>query len=184
MKYSKKSKKRNGKGKTLQSTITFDKKIAKRFSKTTPYEAQAKNMASYDFIESEKVRLSTPKSGKVTSLLKYYKNLGDSGYTSPTGRLLQGIYQKNCKAALEGNVALNTHLMDILYKPETLLLAYKAIKGNKGAMTKAAGLSLESLGNFTQEQLELYYKTSFFRDGFNLRDILLVSELLRKGLSP
>lgn len=44
--------------------------------------------------------------------------------------------EKNKKAAIHnGQEVLNTNLLEIIAKPETLLLAYRAMKGNKGALT-------------------------------------------------
>lgn len=170
--------------KLLQSTIAYDKKIAMGLSKTAYYEAQAKNMAMYDYIVSEKEILATPKWDYVSKLLDAYKTLGDNGWESPVGRLLQGIYNKNSSAAIKKEGALNTHLMDILGKPEILLLAYKFIKGNKGALTKASYLGLETTNSFTQDQTDFYYKSNIFPDGFSLQDIFVASKLLRKGLYP
>lgn len=176
--------KNNKSKRLLQSTIVYDKKIAKNFSKTAYHEAQAKNMAMYEFIEQEKLRLSTPKWSYVTNLLTFYKDLGDLGWESPTGLRLQGIFKKNSQAAKDNISVTNSHLIEILGKPETLLLAYKMIKGNKGALTEAATLGSQTINSLTQEQLELYYNSQIFPHGFGLRDVLLASQLLQKGLYP
>lgn len=168
--------------KKLQSTLTFDKDIAKSFSKTRYYKAQARNMAMYEYIESEKERLKTPRSEELTRILDFYKNLGESGeWTSTCGSILQGIYRKNCDSAKLGKKAINSNLLQIVSNPETLLLAYRAIKSNKGALAKGSDISTEKINKMTQDQLDFYFKTKIFPDGFSLEDMYLASRLLSKG---
>lgn len=175
--------------KTLKSNFKFDKKQAMKFSKIQYYRAQAKNMAAYDFIEKEKLRLSTPRWEKVTQILEYYKTLGENNWTSTPAKILAGIYNKNKKAALlekKGKMTevLNTKLINIVSDPQILLLAYRTIKGNKGAMTRATVVSKETLNSLNEKQRQIYYKSLCFPDRFSLRDVFIVSELIKKGLYP
>ena len=64
------------------------------------------------------------------------------------------------------------------HKPETLLLAYHYIKGNKGALTSAATVDLETYNNFDAEQKILYVKSFTFPDKISLKDFLTMSSLL------
>lgn len=171
------------KKKKIKSTIIFNKKIAKRFSKTEYYQSQAINMKTYDEIERDKLRLSTPRSDIITGLIDYYKNKASS-WTSSTGRILYGIYEKNKKAAKGGAPVNNSNLLQVLAKPETLLLAYRAIKSNEGALTKAAEKSQQEIENMTEEQRKLYFKSQSFPDKFSLSDVILTSKLLQKGIYP
>jgi retron-type reverse transcriptase len=169
---------------TLQSTFTFDRKQAIRMCKIEYYKAQARDMKMYEFIQSEKLRLGTPKKETVTQLLDYYKNLGEQNWQSSAGKTLLGIYKKNKDAALNKRLVTNENLLSVLSKPETLLLAYKAIKGNKGALTRGADKKHSDLEQMTDEQRILYVKSKIFPDQFSLEDILLTSKLLHKGLYP
>lgn len=183
LKYQKKFKK------TLKSNFQFDKKQAMKLSKMEYYEAQAKNIAAYEFIEKEKLRLSTPKWEKVTELLESYKKLGDDKWISTPAKILSGIYKKNKDAAqLEKKGyptdVLNTNLINIISDPQTLLLAYRSIKGNRGAMTRAAEVSTATLNRFNEKQREIYYRSLLFPDKFSLRDVHIVSELIKKGIYP
>lgn len=72
------------------------------FSKMRYYAAQARNMKMYEYIESEKRRLSTPRSEEITRILSFYKNLGDGEWKSTFGSILNGIYNKNCEGAKTG----------------------------------------------------------------------------------
>lgn len=175
--------------KTLKSNFQFDKKQAIKFSKMQYYQAQAKSMAAYDFIEKEKLRLSTPRWEKVTQILEHYRMLGEENWTSTPAKILVGIYNKNKQTALlektgKKTEVLNTKLISIVSDPQILLLAYRTIKGNRGAMTRAAEVSTETLNSFNEKQRKIYYKSLCFPDRFSLRDVFIVSELIRKGLYP
>lgn len=65
-----------------------------------------------------------------------------------------------------------------------LLLAYKATKGNKGALTQAANKTRQEIDNMNEEQKDLYFKSITFPDKFSLNDVLNTSFLLKRGLYP
>ena len=171
----------------LQSTSTFNKKIAKSFIKTKYYEAQAKKMAEH--LDSEKVRLSTPKWEVITDLIEHYKELASTTRSS-TGKVLLGIYNKNKEAVGTSpnkrtvKMAINSKLLSIVSRPETLLLAYRMIKGNKGIMTKVSSLSKEEFNNLNPIQKEFYLKSMTFPDNLSFYDFFLASLLLKKGWYP
>lgn len=179
----------------FKSTFTFDRKTAIRLCKISYYKAQARNMAAYAYIQKEKIRLSTPQQKKVTELIEKYKKMGEDKWTSTPGKILLGIYQKN-KNYLQSirfnkqkgkdppDPVINTKLLEVVANPQMLLLAYRAIKGNRGAMTKGTEQSIERIKTYNPQQLKVYYRSLQFPDRFSLRDVFLVSELLRKGLYP
>lgn len=68
----------------------------------------------------------------ITDIIKDFKEKGDSGWISPAAKTLKGIYNKNLEAALQGKDIKNQKILKFVAFPEMLLLAYKAIKGNKG----------------------------------------------------
>ena len=103
---------------------------------------------------------------------------------STTALVLQGIYEKNKRAVVCEKIAPNRRLLSIVSNPETLMLAYREIKGNKGALTPGAEVSEEAYNNMTSMQKELYLKSNKFPDGMNLYYIMLISKLLRKGKYP
>lgn len=178
------SKKKN-KSIKIQASIKFDKKIAKSFSKMTYAKAQSINLKHYTYLEEEKLRLGTPRLEQITELLEYYRELGFTKYSS-TALVLQGIYKKNKEGALKEKHITNSNLLSILTKPETLLLAYREIKGNKGAMTKSAtaSISKEDFNNLTDSQKILYEKSFTFPDGINIHTIRLACRLLSKNKYP
>lgn len=147
------------------------------------YKAQNKNRRMVQHIESEKLRLSTPKWERISQLIEYYKTLAQTD-TSPIGKILLGIYNKNKEAARKGARAKNSNLLSLVSNPETLMLAYKAIKGNRGAMTTAGTVSKQDFNNMTERQQELYLKSLKLPDGMSLYHIHLISTLLRRGIYP
>jgi retron-type reverse transcriptase len=156
----------------------------KRLLNTDYYEAQSNNQKNYTFIESEKLRLSTPRWEYVTNLLEDFKKEGYEN-TSTTGKVLQGIFEKN-KSMVLGTLPFKktTNIMSIISRTETLLLAYKRIKKNRGALTKGADVNYNTLKNFDESQRYIYYKKQIFPDGFSLEDIELTGFLILKGKYP
>lgn len=169
--------------KVYKSTSKFDAKVAQKLVDNKYYIAQSKNIKELEFIEGEKRRLSTPKSERITQLLDKFKLLGEKE-ACPAGKVLLGLYNKNKLAASSNTQVINTNLTSIIAKPEILMLAYKAIKGNKGALTKGATISTEDFNKLDSEQKEIYFKSFEFPDGMSLHYFLLISRLIRKGKYP
>ena len=92
----------------ITSTFRFNKAIAKKFCKVKYYEAQAKNQRKAEYIDAEKVRLSTPRWEKITELIEGYKSQAVTTKSS-TGKVLLGIYKKNCGAAKNNITIQNIH---------------------------------------------------------------------------
>lgn len=136
--------------KKRKSTFTYDEKIAKGFCKVDYYKAHDKNIRMYEYIEKEKLRLSTPKTVLITDIIQKWKDLGEN-YESTAGKILLGIYEKNKNASISKTKIRNCKLLEVIAKPETLLLAYRAIKGNKGALTKGTILERDKIEKMTPE---------------------------------
>jgi len=170
--------------KHFKSTITFNQGEARKFCKMEYYIAQKKNLKHYEAIEIEKNKLATPRTENVTRLLSLYKNIGKGGWASPAGLILKGIYNKNKESATLGNIARNSNLLKVVAKPEVLLLAYRAIRSNRGALTKAAEISLDKLNTFDEIQKKQYFKSNCFPDKIGLADFFAISKLLLRGKYP
>jgi hypothetical protein len=122
----------------IKATIKYSKKVAQKLTDTRYYRTQSQNMKKYEFMEAEKTRLSTRGWKRVTDILEGYKKLEQEGYESSAARVLKGIYNKNVRAALNKRPVLNQNLLSVVAAPEVLLLAYREIRGNKGALTPGA----------------------------------------------
>lgn len=77
---------------------------------------------------------------------------------------------------------IDRNLLQIISKPETLLLPYWDIQGNKGAFTQCQRLKKDKIEKMTTEQKELYFRSLTFLDKFSLYDGIWTTELLKKGL--
>lgn len=164
----------------IKSSFHYDKKIAKSFCKTDYYVAQQEYSKRQQYIDLEKKRLSTPSWERIDELIEYYKDLGNNT-SSSTGKILLGIYNKNVRAACNDKIETNSNLLSVLSKPETLLLAYSSIKGNKGALTKAGEVSKDTYNNYTDLQKKLYLSSISFPDKITLQHFYTISYLLKKG---
>jgi hypothetical protein len=148
------------------------------------YNTQDQNMKKYAYIQKEKLRLSTKKWEYVTRIIEEYKEKAKSEL-STSGKILKGIYEKNKLIALKQKpFRKTTNITSFISRPETLLLAYKRIKSNKGAMTKAAKVDDNTLKNYNPRQRSVYYRKHIFPDGFSLQDVELAGYLIRRGEYP
>jgi retron-type reverse transcriptase len=148
------------------------------------YNTQDQNRKKYLYIQKEKFRLSTRKWDYVTHIINEYKVRATSEL-STSAKILKGIYEKNKLIALKQRpFQKTTNIVSFISRPETLLLAYKRIKSNKGAMTKAANVDENTLKNYNPRQRSFYYRKHIFPDGFSLRDVELAGYLIRKGEYP
>ena len=167
----------------LKSTFQFNKAIAKKFCNTKYYTVQDKNSKMQEFIDLEKIRLSTPRWEQISRIFEDYKDLAEQN-KSTTGKVLLGIYKKNCSAAINNSQAINSNLLSILSNPETLIIAYRHIRGNKGSLTAADCISKDAYNNLNSEQKEIYLKSISFPDKISLQDFFTIAQLLKKGLYP
>ena len=164
-----------------RAKLPYNKEAARKLMDLRYYKAQAIDSRQYQLIQEAKARLSTKRWDYISNLIDFYKDKGFNE-NSQVGKVLQGIYNKNKDAVLKGKQVMNTQLLSVLATPEMLLLGYKAIKGNKGALTPAAEISKEKFNSLTQPQKIVYFKSLRFPNGINMYSVLLMSDLLKKGL--
>jgi retron-type reverse transcriptase len=167
----------------LVANTQFDAKLAQRLVDPSYYRAQGINMREYAKLERAKVRLSTTPWDRISGLIEKYKHLANTE-VSPMGRTLIGLYEKNKLMVQNNQPQRNSNLLSIVSKPETLMLAYRAIRNNKGALTPGAAISKEDYNKMSDKQKELYLKGPKFPDGMNLYHIIMISKLLRRGAYP
>lgn len=173
------------KTKKLRATWIFDKKTAKRQTDIRYYSAQLKDKKDYWLIEKEKIRLKTPHWEEITKIIEKYKSAADSGEKSTTGKILFSIYEKSTKMA-KGNIEKMkfSNLTGIIARTETLLLAYKRVRKNKGALTRGCDVALEEFKKYDDEQRMIYYRKNIFPDGISLEMIELMGRLLKRQKYP
>lgn len=171
------------KARKLRSVIKYSAKLAQRLVDPSYYRAQGRNLREFAKLEKVKIKLSTPPWEKVSKLLDYYKESAENSNSS-TDKTLIGIFNRNKECAIKGIDCYNSKLLSVVAKPETLILAYKAIKNNKGAMTRGGEVSQETYNNMSEKTRTLYLKGLTFPDGINFYYFFLMSELLIKGRYP
>ncbi len=171
--------------KKLRATLSFNRKNAKRQMNVAYYRAQAKNMKQFTHLETEKKRRGTQRWDFVTEILDNFKEKGYHGPRSSVAKTLHMIYEKNAAIAKgQRPFEKTTNILKVISKPETLMLAYKRLKRNKGAMSEAADVDRATFNSYSVEQKELFFKKRIFPDGFSIRDIYITSRLVRKGIYP
>jgi retron-type reverse transcriptase len=164
--------------------IPFNKAAARRQFDVGYYQAQVSNWKNMGFIEAEKKRLGTPKWGQVTRILKHFRDLGLER-RSKTAKILVKIFEKNKDIALGRAPFTKTEkVLSVVARVETLLLAYKRVKRNRGALTRAAHLSAQVYSRLGPRQRTLYTSTRLAPDGIHLRDFDLASFLIMKNAYP
>lgn len=125
--------------KRLRATSIFKKKEAISSSGLDYYKAMGQDIKQMAYRESEKMRLSTPKWEYVTRLLNQWKYSGTTK-RSVGARILLGIFNVNNRAALSSLPPPDhSNIINVVSRPEILLLAYRKVRGNKRAFTKGSG---------------------------------------------
>lgn len=168
----------------LKASTTFDKKAAKGMMRTSYYESQLKDKKILAFLEMEKYRLRTIPQKEVSDVFKKWRELGKRNTAEFVPSTLLGLYKKNKNSIISGQKVINSNLLWIVSHPKMLLHAYREIRGNKGALTKAANKDPEDIKKMNADQWKIYCKSNIFPDGFNLEDVWLISKLIRQGKYP
>ena len=168
----------------LMAKLPFVKENAQRATNESYYRAQFQNWKDIGFIEAEKKRLGTPRWGHVTKILNGFKQSGFREQ-SVSAKILTKIFQKNKEIAQGARPFTKTQkILQLIARQETLLLAYKRVKRNRGALTNAAELSSGIYNKLGVQQKKLYNSVKMAPDGLSLRDFDLTSFLVLKGKYP
>lgn len=177
-------KKLSSKQPRLLARLPFVKKDAIKATNVSYYLAQFRNWKDIGFIEADKKRLGTPRWGHVTEILNSFKKRGFQEQ-SVSAKILSKIFQKNKEIAQEVRPFEKTQkVLQLIARQETLLLAYRRVKKNKGALTRAAELSSGIYSRLGAQQKKLYTSTKLAPDGLSLCDFDLTSFLVLKGEYP
>lgn len=168
----------------LLAKLPYNKKEARKNMNLAYYNAQSKNVKDTNYILGEKKRLGTPRWYFVTRVLSDLRRKGFY-YKSTTANILDKIYKKNCAMA-KGEIPFEKtkNILSVISRQETLLIAYKRVKCNRGAMAKAATPDFNTLKSYSPEQRILEYRKRLFPDGISMADFDLASFLILKGRYP
>jgi hypothetical protein len=184
--------KKNNSKKRPRANFTFNKKTAIKFSKTAYYQARVQNIKMYTHIQNEKRRLSTYKRNKVRQLIKKWVSSIETGPPAIM-RALDNIKKRNISYALKlkhnkpesiSPFRKHSNLIGIISHPTLLMLAYRNIRGNKGAMAKAGPLKPKMITRLNSQQKKQFKELKDAPDGISGKKLLFVLKLLRKGIYP
>ena len=169
---------------TLKATFLFDKKVALRFHDSRYYAVTGEDIKRQEFRLNEKRRLSTKKRVSVTSIIEKYKSIAVRK-TNSIWSILNNVYKRNAKLAFNNQTPVRHSDLNYLVSQVSLLLvAYKSIRSNKGALTQAYVLSYPRLSKLGHIQRRFISKTYGTPDGLSMQIFHEVSYLIKKGLYP
>ncbi len=124
---------------SLKANISYDVGIARQYHRTEYYVAMAHDTRNIQKRMLAKRKYSTPRRDHVTKLMIQYKNKLEEK-SRGVWKILRGIYIKNANAAFSNSPPINCHRITLVSSIPMLLLAYRKIRPNRGAMTKAWSL--------------------------------------------
>jgi retron-type reverse transcriptase len=130
----------------------------------------------------EKLKMSTPHQIKVSEIIDKYVEIGKSK-EKHIFKVLSGIRNKNIKNKIS-NPPKHSQINNLIANPYILIQAYRTIRKNKGATTKAYILPNYLLKTFNKKQL------TFIKSSYNLPDemsweiILAISSHIKNGTYP
>lgn len=180
----KKTKKRIRMRPQLKATFTFSKKIARRFHDIRYYDVTGREIKNYAHRKLQKSIYSTRRRERITNLIEKYKTLLEYKEQGMF-RQLRGIFDKNMKSAFqEGEKPRHSNLLYLVSSVPLLMTSYKAVRKNKGALTKAWILSANRYNKLSGFQRSFLNKTFKSPDRVSNNIFQITSWLLRRGLYP
>jgi retron-type reverse transcriptase len=168
---------------SLKATIQFSKKIAKSYSPTEYYVAQADYIKNLPKILEEKKKYAVKRKSRVDIMIALHKQQ-IMKQSQGIWNILLGMYKKNQHLVKAGQLSSNSDLLGIVSSVPMLMTSYKTIKGNKGAMTLAAQLSSDKINMLDPSQRAWLKRTAKCPDGISRNVIEWTSKLLKSGKYP
>lgn len=163
----------------LKSNIEeYNTTIAKSFHKLDYYIAEGYRILNTYAIEKEKSVVHTDNKDKTTEIINKYVKLIDTVQQKEL-RILNAIYQTNKNAAINNlEPPIHKDIMSIISNPIILISAYRNIRKNKGALTKAFIPEFQIKTLPIKEQ-EILIKKSKLPDGINFETFITISNILK-----
>lgn len=174
---------------SLRATIPYNKKTANRFHDLEYYKVSAEETLELPLKRQRKEELESRKQRFLTKRIRAINALADKKTIRIT-KTLKGIYDKNTSYAFEGGGGHNLPsiltycTLQVVSHYWDIIMAYRKIRGNKGALTEAYVLSEEKYLKFSGVQKSLLNQSHKFPDGITKSTFYHASNLLRKGLYP
>lgn len=169
----------------MKSNIIYNKKIAKKFHDVRYYISQEDDIMNLQYREDEKKRLKTIKKQDVTDKIKIaIKSRYNTLEKVPI--ILQKIYEKNQKYAFRENSIepINSDIFSLLHSTTLLLIAYKKIRKNKGAVSDTSDKSDDEYKKLDADQKNYINRTLNAPDGIDMEIIQTTSKLIKENKYP
>lgn len=174
----------------IESTLEYNKKIAKNFHDIRYYDANQFYIKEMKFIDEEKKRLKTENKPIVTKKIKDIIQ-GKIEFSNKVFIILKKIYKKNedyifkkKDKILGTKEPLNSDLFTLISNKDLLMTSYQKIRKNKGANTKAADMKTTKYEQLNSEQKSFINKVFDFPDGINEKVFYNLNKLIRKNKYP
>lgn len=168
----------------LRSLIAYNTREAAGFHDLRYYMAQQDEVKNQGYKLQLKTKLSAAHKKIVTDMIYYYKEHAKN-YMNKAWLILDGIYRRNMVAASTGQPPpIHSDLMGVVSSLPVLLIAYKMVRKNKGAMTLAYTLSNERKRNLTILQVKYLNKVFKLPDGISIDTLRETSTFLKSGTYP
>lgn len=179
----------NKNNKNFTAKAVFSKKIARKSHNIDYYKCNEFTIKNVDFMTQEKNKLKTEEKDKVSSRIKEILNDNLNFEQGKVFDIIQKIYDKNQGIAfnLKRNAKkdkVNSNLLNLLADPSLLMVSYKKVRKNSGAMTEAYEMSLGNYDKLDAEQKSWINKTSNGPDGITKEVILLTSKMIKENKYP
>lgn len=168
----------------LRSLIAYNQRNAAKFHDVRYYLSQQIDTRNQEYKLNLKRNLAVTHKKIITEIIENYKEYAKN-YTNKAWLILNGIHKRNVVAALK-NEAPPTHsdLMGLVSSLPMLLIAYKQVRKNKGAMTLAFHLSKDRKRNLSRYQISFLNKTFGMPDGMSVKLLNVTSDLIKSGRYP
>ncbi len=179
-----KNKKRKFKGRELNATFTFNKKVAKSFHNTDYYKSQSDFNKSIVDIDDAKRAMATSNQAVVNEIFaKYIEKAKNEEINS--FRVITNIRDKVIRHIQEGKeLPKHDDLLSLVSNKYVLLQAYKNTRGNKGVLSQGYPMPRGEMEKLNAEQKILAEKLYELPDGLNWKQIEWISDLVKTGKYP
>lgn len=168
----------------MRSLISYNLRTAANYHDLRYYLSRQEEIKHQNYKLELKARLSAAHKKIVTDMIYYYKEHAEK-YTQKAWFIIDGIYRRNV-VAVSNNEAPPVHsdLMGVVSSLPILLVAYRAVRKNKGATTLAYTLSREKQRLLNVQQLQYLRKIFKYPDGISIDMLRETSSLLKTGKYP
>ena len=164
----------------MKAKIKFYKKVVYSYHDTKYYESNEFTIKNKDYLDSEKIKLTTAKNEDIT---EYIEEANQNDFNEQkVFRIMKKIHEKNKKILLNNEKnTRNTHLLSLVTSVPLLIVSYAKIRKNKGCISLVSSKSDDEYNKLDQDQKNLLSNTDKGVDVINMEIFKQTSRLLKVG---